>query len=108
MAMTGELRMEYNKAVIGEYDAINIYVRLKEKIMAELPDDDPNKALAIKNIDDIINEERTHIGELMSIMIILDPEERNWLNKGEQEVREMMQNPAVQEEFIAYLKNKNK
>ena len=46
--------------------------------------------IAKKVISDIRDEEKAHVGELMTLLRILDPQEAEHLMSGEQEVKEML------------------
>jgi len=59
--------------------------------------DDP---VAKKVLADIRDEEKAHIGELMSLLRYLDPEEAVHFAEGEAEVREMMEELNIVEKPI--------
>lgn len=67
--------------IAGELEAIYIY---DAHVQAT---DDP---VAKKVIADIRDEEKAHIGELMTLLKYLDPEEAVHFAEGEEEVREML------------------
>ena len=67
-------------AIIGELDAINLYEQL-----AALTD-----SKDIRNVMlDIAKEEKTHVGELQSLLLRLDPEQAQELEQGKKEVQEL-------------------
>lgn len=67
-------------AIIGELDAINLYLQLAHAI------DDP----AIERIlRDIAEEEKVHVGELLEILKRVDEEQARALEKGAREVEEL-------------------
>jgi len=68
--------------IAGELEAIFIY---DAHVQAT---DDP---IAKKIISDIRDEEKAHVGELMTLLKILDPEEAEHFAEGEEEVREMLE-----------------
>jgi len=68
--------------IAGELEAIYVY---DAHVQAT---DDP---LAKKVIADIRDEEKAHIGELMTLLRILDPEEAKHFAEGEGEVKEMLE-----------------
>jgi len=68
--------------IAGELEAIFIY---DAHVQAT---DDP---VAKKVIADIRDEEKAHVGELMSLLRHLDPEEAEHFAEGEDEVREMLE-----------------
>jgi len=66
----------------GELEAIFIY---DAHVQAT---DDP---VAKKIIADIRDEEKAHVGELMTLLQYLDPEEAKHFAEGQDEVREMLE-----------------
>ncbi|SCY02048.1 demethoxyubiquinone hydroxylase family protein [Alkaliphilus peptidifermentans] len=68
--------------IAGELEAIFVY---DAHAMAT---DDPR---AKKILEDIRDEEKAHVGELMELLKILDPREAKFFEEGVQEVREMME-----------------
>lgn len=68
--------------IAGELEAIFLYDAHVQAI------DDP---FAIKVISDIRDEEKAHVGELMTLLRILDPEEAEHFASGEEEVKEMLE-----------------
>ncbi len=68
--------------ISGELEAIYIY---DAHVQAT---DDP---VAKKVISDIRDEEKAHIGELMTLLRYLDPKEAEFFEEGEQEVKEMLE-----------------
>ena len=67
-------------AIIGELDAINLYEEL-----ANMTDNKDLRAV----IMDIAGEEKTHVGELQSMLLRLDNEQEIELGKGRKEVEEL-------------------
>jgi len=68
--------------IAGELEAIYVY---DAHVQAT---DDP---VAKKVIADIRDEEKAHVGELMTLLRYLDPEEAEHFAEGEDEVREMLE-----------------
>lgn len=68
--------------IAGELEAIYVY---DAHVQAT---DDP---VARKVIADIRDEEKAHVGELMTLLRHLDPAEAEHFASGEQEVREMLE-----------------
>jgi len=66
-------------AIIGELDAINLYLQLADAI------DDPE---ARKVLRSIAYEEKIHVGELLELLAKYDPEQAEALKKGAEEVKE--------------------
>jgi rubrerythrin len=67
--------------IAGEIEAIFTYdahVQATEDSMAK------------KVIGDIRDEEKAHVGELMALLRILDPKEAEFFEKGQQEVKELL------------------
>jgi len=68
--------------IAGELEAIFVY---DAHVQAT---DDP---LAKKVLADIRDEEKAHVGELMTLLQHLDPEEARHFAEGQEEVREMLE-----------------
>ncbi|MBU5682265.1 MAG: ferritin family protein [Candidatus Aenigmatarchaeota archaeon] len=67
--------------IIAELDAINLYEQLASKAKNE----------KIKKILlDIAKEEKTHVGEFLSLLLEIDKEQEEELKKGEKEVKEII------------------
>ena len=69
-------------AIIGELDAINLYLQLAEAI----EDENARKVLV-----EIAEEEKVHVGELLELLKKFDKEQEKALEKGAEEVRELTQ-----------------
>ncbi|HHY83737.1 MAG TPA: ubiquinone biosynthesis protein COQ7 [Clostridiales bacterium] len=67
--------------IAGELEAIYIY-----DAHAMATDDPVAKAI----LEDIRDEEKVHIGELMTLLRILDPKEADLFLEGQQEVHELL------------------
>ena len=67
-------------AIIAELDAINLYRQFARSI-----DDEKVK----KVFEDIAKEEKTHVGEFLALLKMLDPEQVKELEAGEKEVKEL-------------------
>jgi len=68
--------------IAGELEAIYVYdahIQATDDIVAK------------KIIGDIRDEEKAHVGELLTLLMYLDPKEAEFLNEGEEEVREMLE-----------------
>ena len=68
-------------AIIGELDAVNLYEQL-----ASLTDNAHLKAVLL----DVANEEKIHIGEFQAMLLRLDPEQKEHLAHGTEEVEELV------------------
>jgi len=68
--------------IAGELEAIYLY-----DAHAEATDN----LLAKKVLRDIRDEEKQHMGELLTLLIALDPKEKELFEHGEGEVKEMME-----------------
>ena len=67
--------------IAAEYEAIQFYEEVIECTDNEL----------VKTVlKDISDEERVHAGELMKLLVTLDPEEKKYYADGAKEVEEMM------------------
>jgi len=67
-------------SIIAELDAINLYLQLARAI-----DDERIRRV----FEDVANEERTHVGEFLTLLKSLDPKQVEELSKGAQEVKEL-------------------
>jgi len=66
--------------IIAELDAINLYEQ-----MAELTDNEDIKKVML----DIAREEKTHVGEFMTLLLEKDEEQAKELEKGKEEIMEL-------------------
>ncbi|NPA97621.1 MAG: rubrerythrin [Crenarchaeota archaeon] len=67
-------------AIIGELDAINLYLQLAEAV-----DDESVR----KVLEDIAEEEKVHVGELLELLKRFDEEQARALEEGREEVEEL-------------------
>lgn len=67
-------------SIIAELDAINLYEE-----MANMTDNSDLKAVLL----DIAREEKTHVGEFQTMLLMLDQEQVEELEKGKEEVEEL-------------------
>ncbi len=67
-------------AIIGELDAINLYLQLAEAV------EDEKVRQVLK---DIAEEEKVHVGELLELLKLIDEEQAKALEKGRKEVSEL-------------------
>ncbi len=67
-------------SIIAELDAVNLYLQLARAI-------DDEKVRRV--FEDIANEEKTHVGEFLALLEVLDPRQVEELRKGAQEVKEL-------------------
>ncbi len=77
-----ELIAAIRRDIIGELDAINQYD-------AHLNATDDAVARAVWT--DIRDEERVHVGELLTLLTYLEPSEVETLSQGEREVKEIIE-----------------
>jgi rubrerythrin len=68
--------------MIAELDAVNLYEQL-----AALAEREEIKAVLL----DIAKEEKTHLGEFQTLLLRLDKEQVEELEKGREEVEEMLE-----------------
>lgn len=68
--------------LIAELDAINLYEQL-----ASLTDDEKIKAIFL----DIAREEKTHVGEFLTLLLMNDEEQEDELEEGKEEVEELLE-----------------
>lgn len=78
---TQELIQAIRLNIAGELEAIYVY---DAHVQAT------DNALAKKVIGDIRDEEKAHVGELMTLLRALDPKEADFFASGESEVHEML------------------
>ncbi|MCI4434001.1 MAG: ferritin family protein [Thermoplasmata archaeon] len=74
-----EILMAIREDIAAEIDAINLYLS-----QATLIDDEFVKSVLI----DIANEEKVHLGEFLSVLEKLDPEQVKAIKKGKEETKE--------------------
>ena len=67
--------------IAAEYEAIQLYEQVKEST---------DNKIAQKVLTDIINEEKEHAGELLTLLKILAPDEEKYYKEGAKEVEEML------------------
>ena len=68
-------------AVIAELDAVNLYEQ-----MANVTDNEDFKAVLL----DVVQEEKTHVGEFQTLLLRLDNEQVEEIEKGRKEVEELI------------------
>lgn len=66
-------------AIIAELDAINLYEQ-----MAAMTDDHKIRHILL----DVAKEEKTHVGEFQTLLLLIDPEQSEELEEGRKEVEE--------------------
>lgn len=71
-------------AIIAELDAVNLYEQL-----AAMTDNPHLKTVFL----DVAKEEKTHAGEFQAMLLRLDPEQKEELAKGAEEVEELVGKP---------------
>lgn len=82
-----ELINAVRQDIVGELEAIYLY-----DAHAQATDD----IRAKKILEDIRDEEREHVGELMTLLNILDPNEARLFANGKEEVKEMMEELEIE------------
>lgn len=88
---TQELVQAIRLNIAGELEAIYIY-----DAHVQATDDE----FAKKVISDIRDEEKAHVGELMTLLRHLDPKEAEFFAEGEGEVKEMMEDLGIKEPSV--------
>lgn len=68
--------------LIAELDAINLYEQL-----ASLTKDEKIKAIFL----DVAREEKTHVGEFLTLLLMSDEEQEDELEEGKEEVEELLE-----------------
>ncbi|GAB6183367.1 ferritin family protein [Thermodesulfovibrio hydrogeniphilus] len=68
--------------LIAELDAINLYEQL-----ASLTQDEKIRAIFL----DIAREEKTHVGEFLTLLLMNDEEQEDELEEGREEVEELLE-----------------
>lgn len=66
--------------IAAEYEAIQLYEQIKECT---------DNKLVKTVLTDIVNEERAHAGELLKVLITLDPDEAKFYDIGAHEVEDL-------------------
>ena len=66
--------------IIAELDAVNLY----EQLASRAKDERIRKVLF-----DIAKEEKTHVGEFLALLLELDKQQKEELEKGKEEVEEL-------------------
>lgn len=77
-----ELIRAIRYSIAAEFEAIQLYMQL-----AESTDNEKAKAVLV----DIANEEREHVGEFLTLLHDLAPDEETFYQKGREEVEEIFQ-----------------
>ena len=67
--------------MIAELDAINLYEQMADMTQ--------NKNIR-KLLLDVAREEKTHVGEFQTLLLRKDPQQKNELEEGEKEVKELL------------------
>jgi rubrerythrin len=68
-------------AMVAELDAINLYEQ-----MADLTEDESIKKILLE----VAKEEKTHVGEFQTLLLKRDREQEKELEKGKEEVEELL------------------
>ncbi len=84
--------------IAGELEAIYVY---DAHVQAT------DEEIAKKVIADIRDEEKAHVGELMTLLRILDPKEAELFFSGEAEVKEMLEDLGITEPVPGQAENEN-
>ncbi|RLE97094.1 MAG: rubrerythrin [Thermoprotei archaeon] len=74
-------------SIIAELDAINLYMQFARAV-----DDERVR----KVFEDVAREEKTHVGEFLALLKLLDAEQATELSAGEKEVRELLEKRSSQ------------
>ena len=69
-------------AIIAELDAINLYEQMGAMVKDE-------KIRAV--LEDVANEEKTHVGEFLTLLLKLDEKQVKEIEKGKKEVEEILE-----------------
>ena len=78
-----ELRKQILRvAIIAELDAISLYEQL-----ASMTDDENLKKVLL----DVAKEEKTHVGEFLEMLLSIDKEQVEEIEKGREEIREILE-----------------
>ena len=75
-----ELAQALRLSIIAELDAINLYIQIASAV-----DDERIRRV----FEDVAREEKTHVGEFLALLKIIDPEQVKELRKGSEEVKEL-------------------
>ncbi len=77
-----EMLQALRYAIIAELDAINLYMQFAEASGDEF---------VRKVFLDIAEEEKTHVGEFLELLIRLDPQQAREIEEGRKEVKELLE-----------------
>lgn len=75
-----ELARALRQSIASEHEAVHLY---------ESYADATDNYIAKKVFQDIADEEKVHVGEFMSILNRIQPDEEDWLKQGQDEVEDM-------------------
>lgn len=75
-----ELIRAIRYSIAAEYEAIQLYMQLAEST-------DNKQAKAV--LGEVANEEREHVGEFLTLLKTLAPDEEKFYRKGQEEVEEI-------------------
>jgi rubrerythrin len=68
-------------AIIAELDAINLYEQ-----MADMTQNKNVRKLLL----DVAREEKTHVGEFQTLLLVKDPQQKDELEEGKKEVKDFL------------------
>ena len=71
-------------AIIAELDAINLYEQ-----MADMSQNENLRKLLL----DVAKEEKTHVGEFQTLLLREDPQQKDELEEGKREVKDLLDEP---------------
>lgn len=91
---TGNVPRKMTKEELVQAIRIDIASELEATFLYDAHVNATENEAAQKVLADIRDEEKAHVGELMSLLRIVDPEEAEHFASGEEEVREMMEELA--------------
>jgi len=77
---TEEIIRSIREMIASEHEAVHMYTQLVETT---------DNKLVQKVVQDIADEEKVHIGEFMKLLFALDPKEKDYYEKGFEEVKKI-------------------
>lgn len=94
---SGNVERKITKAELIQAIRLNIAAELEAIYMYDAHVQAIDDEFAKKVLGDIRDEEKAHVGELMTLLRHLDPTETDFFLEGEEEVKEMMEELGIKE-----------
>jgi len=95
---SGNVERKMSKEELIQAIRLNIAAELEAIYIYDAHVQATDDEFAKKVISDIRDEEKAHVGELMTLLRHLDPKETDFFLEGEEEVKEMMEELGIKEQ----------